>query len=210
MARGNPEKFCQACSDFTPHFHPERLDLLGRGRPRVIFADSMSDWWSPGVEVKWRSLAMQAMRDDNAHRFVVLTKRPDLIHPMTGGWWPSNAWLGVSITSGADWWRWEALAKLPGHIHKMISVEPLLGGEVGGKMHFGYRTGHLMPEWVIVGPQSGPGAVKPKAISQERIRAACKDIAIPLFEKAGLPLQPPVRQMPAELAMVFRKGGLTS
>ncbi len=205
---------CKQCGEFVPHLHEERLDQpYSVRKPALIFADSMSDWWSPGVKMKWRSLAIQAMRDANAHRFVVLTKRPDLIHPMTGVGWPDNAWLGVSITSGLDWWRWEALAKLPGHIHKFISVEPLLPTDddplvdhsVGGRLEYG-KDG--VPEWVIVGPLSGPGKLQTCALCQDSIRLVCKGRNIPLFEKPGLPIQPPIRQMPPELKAVYRKGGL--
>jgi protein gp37 len=178
-------------------------------RPALIFADSMSDWWSPGVEWAWLISVMGSMQDSPQHRFVVLTKRPDLITDMTVFVWPPNAWLGVSITSGADWWRWEALARLPQSIHKFISVEPLLGPGVATRL-YGQPP---WPEWVIVGPQSGPGAAPVEDIWQSNIRAVCIEHCldfppIPLFEKSGLPMQPPIRQMPPELKAVFRKGGV--
>jgi protein gp37 len=180
-------------------------------RPALIFADSMSDWWSDGVEWSWRWDAIQEMAKSPQHRFVVLTKKPDCLTLADANWWPSNAWLGVSITSGADWWRWEALAKLPSHIHKFVSVEPLLGPGVGTRL-YGQPP---LPEWVIAGPQSGAGAVRVDAEWQQAIRNSCIErwhvalSPIPLFEKPGLPIHPPIRQMPADLAGVFRKGGLT-
>lgn len=61
-------------------------------------------------------------------------------------------------------------------------------------------------EFLIVGPQSGPSAVPVDPAWQQSIRDACSVLRIPLFEKSDLPIQPPIRQMPADLAGVFRKG----
>lgn len=200
---------CPQCATFEPHLHEERLDQPMRvKKPALIFADSMSDWWSDGVKRQWRADATTAMANAPQHRFVVLTKRPEQIGKWDIEYWPPNAWLGVSITSGADWWRWEVLAKLPGHIHKFISVEPLLGRGVGAQIQARHRVVRQYPEWVIVGPQSGPDAVPVDDIWQMDIRYACATESIPLFEKSGLPIQPPIRQMPADLKAVFRKGGV--
>ena len=194
---------CMQCGDFVPHLHSERLDEpLKDRRPAVVFADPFADWWSPGVKPEWRWDAIAGMSIVPHHRFVVLTKNPRHILGGDVKRWPSNAWLGVSITSGADWWRWEALASLPGHIHKLVSVEPLLSFGIGAEL----LKEQVVPEWICIGPQSGPGAVIPDATWQDMIRfAACDEWNIPLFEKFGLPLQPPVRQLPQELLNVFRK-----
>jgi len=175
-------------------------------RPALIFADSMSDWWSPGVRQEWRDYAIIAMSGSLQHRFVVLTKRPECITDDDVERWPSNAWLGVSITSGADWWRWDALVTLPERIHKFISAEPLLGGGIAVRIREALKYGAPVPGWLILGPQSGPDAVKPVDTWQRLLRDECDWGAIPLFEKANLPLQPAIRQMPADLESVFRKG----
>lgn len=196
---------CPQCATFEPHLHPERLDQpLKVKKPALIFADSMSDWWSEGVDQTWRFVAMNHMYLAPQHRFVVLTKRPERITPHDEGVWPSNAWLGVSITSGEDWWRWEALAKLPERIHKFVSVEPLMPVAMVGQ-----RVGatEVAPSWVIVGPMSGPGAVHPFQSDVSLIREACAARDIPLFEKPNLPIQPAIRQMPPDLAAVYRKRG---
>ena len=201
---------CPQCGTFEPHLHPERLDQpLHVKKPALIFADSMSDWWSEGVYQEWLDKAIWGMSLARWHRFAVLTKRPDRINDWTLTQWPHTAWLGVSITSGDDWWRWEALAKLPARIHKFISVEPLLGFGVGREIADTINR----PEWCIVGPRSGPGAKQPWGVWQKTIRNACLNhpiglTPIPLFEKPGLPLTPAIRQMPLDLAQVYRKGGL--
>jgi protein gp37 len=201
---------CPKCATFEPHYHQERFadPMQSRGRPGVVFADSMSDWWSPGVEQTWRFATMNGMYLAPQHRFVVLTKRPDCITGHDIGCWPSNAWLGVSITSGADWWRWEALAKLPGRIHKFISVEPLLGNVAFDKMPWRNTDDPgILPSWCIVGPMSGKSAAVPHEYWQRDLRYVCALLHIPLFEKSGLPCQPPVRALPPDLLSVFRKRG---
>lgn len=209
VAAKTGKPICQACLDFEPHLHPERLAQIGKGKPALVFMDSMSDWWSPGVDPDWQWRATDAMAKAPQHRFVVLTKRPARITPFDIQDWPSSAWLGVSITSGDDWWRWEALAKLPGRIHKLISVEPLLGPGVGASLVKAVAD-KCIPSWVVLGPLSGPGEKPRVAEWQEVIRECCQFANIPLFEKPGLPLQPAIRQMPADLALVFRKQNLSS
>ena len=222
IARTRLAHLCPSCATFIPHLHAERLlEPVHIKKPALVFADSMSDLWGPGIDPEWRNLIRHGMALAPWHQFVILTKRPDLITRWDVDCWLDNAWLGVSITSGKDWWRWEALATLPEDIHKLVSVEPLLGpldirarmqptGEAirGGLWHgTGHYQGQNM-ELVIVGPQSGPGVIPVDPTWQQSIRDACATLAIPLFEKFGLPLQPPVRQMPAELKAVFQKGGL--
>ena len=91
---------CLQCKAFEVHFHPERLadPIFRRKKPAVVFLDSMSDFWSPGVEQSWRDACIQAMGGAPQHQFVVLTKRPDRITQDDMLWWPPNAWIGVSVT----------------------------------------------------------------------------------------------------------------
>ena len=215
-------KLCPKCATFEPHFHEERItQAYARQKPGIVFADPFADPWSDGVRQEWRDELLIACSDHPnlkpEHRFVLLTKRPERITEADTKWMGGNLWLGVSITSGEGWHLWETLAKLPapglrssaGSIHKFVSVEPLLDQGVGTKLSFSYRTGHVMPQWVIVGPQSGLHSQPVDMVWQGMIRQACEAAVIPLFEKAGLPLTPAVRQMPPALASVFRKGGLT-
>jgi hypothetical protein len=44
---------CQDCREFRPHFHPERLDGIGKGRGN-LFVGSMTDLWGDGVQPAWR------------------------------------------------------------------------------------------------------------------------------------------------------------
>jgi protein gp37 len=205
---------CPKCGVFEPHFHEERItQVYARQKPGIVFADPMADPWSDGMEQRWRDELLIACSDHPglkpAHRFIILTKRPERITVADTKWMMGNLWLGVSITSGADWWRWEALAALPEHIHKFVSVEPLLERGVGTWIRSRHHVVRKYPEWVVVGSQSGKDAVLVDEEWQGDIRYACGMEDIPLFEKAGLPIVPAIRQMPADLASVFQKGGLS-
>lgn len=181
---------CQLCYEFAPHLHGERLDQPQRIKSsRIVFADSMGDWWSPGLDPEARRLSFAAMTAAPWHHYVLLTKRPDLIDPEE--LWdhtaelgdadrgPGGLWLGVSITRDEDWWRVERLLEIreqaPHPI--LVSFEPLLGPiehEIPRKMG-----------WVIVGAQTGPGAVAPERAWLRGIWLSTRPWA-PVFEKDNL------------------------
>ncbi len=206
---------CPHCAAFEPHLHAERLSQpYARQKPGVVFADPFADPWSEGVEQAWRDELLIACSDHPnlkpAHQFVILTKRPERITEADTRRMRGNLWLGVSITSGAEWGRWETLAALKTNAHKFISMEPLLGEGVGYAIaEEPDRIGGMLPEWCVLGSLSGKDAVPPKEGFQASIRYICREYNIPLFEKDNkrnpLPLQPLIRQMPAELAAVFQK-----
>jgi protein gp37 len=176
---------CQDCSDFRPHLHAERLDQPAHvRRPSIVFCGSMGDLFDPEVDPEWRELVWAKMECRAWwHSFVVLTKRPDLIKP--GELHSlSMLWLGVSVTCDDDWWRVEQLVEVQREVgcHALISFEPLLG-----------PITHEIPreiEWVIVGAQTGAGAVAPDdAWVRKLSRGAEPDI--PVFEKENLdPIMP--------------------
>jgi protein gp37 len=134
---------------FRPTFHPDKLqDIynLPKAHKRV-FLNSMSDWFSPGVEPAWIDATMDAVIKRQDHTFIVLTKRPDLINGRLRGLIPPNIWLGVSVTNQTDVWRIEALKKsCPCYPHKFISFEPL-------HSHIDADLSGI--EWVIIGAETG-------------------------------------------------------
>lgn len=184
---------CDLCKSFTPHFHHERLNdpALRSKRPRVIFADSMSDWWSPGVEQSWRDACINAMYRAPQHQFVVLTKRPERITPEDLASWPDNAWLGVSVTGTHDWWRAWTLYHYKvnnSRIHTLLSIEPLLGPMPPDDLDVTISMMENCLEWAIMGGQTGPGAVAPEYGWIADIRGAMKWANVPLWEKENLPI----------------------
>jgi protein gp37 len=122
--------------DFQPHFHPDRVKQpFDTKKPSKIFAVSMGDMFSEGVEKAWLDAIWTVMECANWHTFLVLTKRPDRMHEyvtarrerLNGQGYGDNIWLGVSVTNQADAdARIPLLLKIPA-AKRFVSIEPLLG-----------------------------------------------------------------------------------
>jgi len=161
---------------FKPTFHEDKLeDPLRRRKPSIIFACSMGDMFHEDVEDSWRSAVWGVMRDCPQHQFIVLTKRPENISAPPE---MDNLWLGVSTEyqhSFND--RWPLLCQNWGG-HKLVSMEPLLG-----EILIFHHT--FSPEWVIVGPETGPRARDWNIKHVSGIQKYCLDNEIPFFWKGG-------------------------
>jgi protein gp37 len=134
------------------------------GVRRRVFCASMADVFE---HVPARNeQANRVMRDARGRLFgliertphldwLLLTKRPqNVAHlvPWGGelGPWPSNVWLGTTTEDQQRYdERWPILAKIPAQVH-FISHEPALGPLA--------IRGDVVPDWVITGGESGPGA----------------------------------------------------
>jgi protein gp37 len=131
------------------HFMPERLTQPATVRkPGRVFCCSMSDIAHPTVKPAWREAIYAAMRASWWHTFIILTKRPAaLAHDHT----PTNMWAGVTCERQARVdERLAALYCIPAARH-FVSVEPMLEPVT-------FRHWHSQPDWVICGPETGPGA----------------------------------------------------
>jgi len=243
---------------FEPRFLRERLmepDKLRKASQ--IFAVSMGDLWSEGVEPGWVDKVFAAMSICQRHTFLTLTKRPNRMlewfseewqtpeggreyrcdqvgeeaftmsdsenaehwtedgHIIAINQWPlANVWLGTSVTDQQDAdERIPQLLSTPA-AHRWLSVEPLLGpvdlhrympllGERcpdGATCHHGcvnecWRPNHgcvwlskpdPFIDWVVVGAQTGPGAVKPQREWVAGIVNQCKAAGVPVFLKSNL------------------------
>ncbi|MFA4972138.1 MAG: DUF5131 family protein [bacterium] len=198
---------CPQCREFTPHLHPERLDEpLRKRKPSRIFVCSMADLFDPltgGVESGrvmhgrlWTQVC-DVMADVRAqhHTFIVLTKQPEIMwrrlatryHPI-----PRNWWLGVSVTNQEDAdERIPALLSIKAAV-RFISLEPLLGPVDLHPLWLDARS----LSWVIVGAQTGPGAVAPKPEWIESIIWQCRVAGVPLFLKDNLKWPKVIREFP--------------
>lgn len=188
---------CDDCREFRPHLHPERLSgrraPAATKTPQLVFADSMGDWWGENVHRHWRRDSLRAMNEAPWHTYVILTKRPDLI------WFaeidrerrmnrlPPNLWLGVSVTGKDDWWRVDELGgviyQLNGAARGLVSVEPLTG------IWDNSLSGVQEIDWVIIGPQSGPGGKivqQPTFDAQRNAREWAERCGAMVWEKDGL------------------------
>jgi protein gp37 len=161
---------------FRPTFHPEVIQKIKnlKGDGKRIFLDSMSDWFGPGVEPDWIKLCIKAVASKPEHTFLVLTKRPDQIPHR---YFPSNFWLGVSVTNQTDAWRIDSLYnKTCISQKKFVSFEPLHGPiscDLSG-IH-----------WVIIGAESGNrnGRIVPENEWAYRIVEGARNRRIPVFVK---------------------------
>jgi protein gp37 len=160
---------------------PEKLpEPFSWRAPKLVFVNSMSDLFQPGVPDEYAEAVAQVMVKANWHTYQVLTKRSDKLRDLLKGRLrfaacQKHIWWGVSVEDrkyGLP--RIEHLRNSPAAV-RFLSVEPLLEdlGEID-------LTG---VSWVIVGGESGPGA---RPIRKEwvlSIREQCKAAGVPFFFK---------------------------
>jgi protein gp37 len=127
-------------------------------KPRRVFVNSMSDLFHEGLpdEAIDRIFAIMAVTPQ--HTYQVLTKRPERMREYMREWrsrrkaFPlQNVWAGVSCedqVTADD--RMNALADTPASV-RFLSMEPLLGP-------ISMDRWAVVPDWVIVGGESGPAA----------------------------------------------------
>jgi protein gp37 len=197
--------------------HLDRMDQpLHWRKPRRIFVGSMCDLFHPDVADAVLDRILATVARCPQHSFLILTKRPErmLAYVATP---LSNVWLGVTAEnqSTADE-RIPILLQTPA-ARRFVSMEPMLervnlisipGDWLGAAEkydalrgqswyltggHIGISAGPKL-DWVIAGPETGPGArpCDPDWIHQT-IRE-CRDSGVPCFIKAreriGMPDAP--------------------
>jgi protein gp37 len=132
---------CQTCGgtgyqDFTPTFHPDRLDVpLHWRKPRRIGVCFLGDLFHEAITDEQRDavmVRMAATRD--RHTFLLLTKRPDEMHRYMTRWvygdqgWGGTYerfWAAVEAKTDVRTWDWlrqrEQDAPLP-NVHLGVTV----------------------------------------------------------------------------------------
>lgn len=134
------------------------------GVQRRVFCGSMCDFAElvPERNAKARDVQMAALcrlwplvEATPSLIWLLLTKRPQNVAAvvprawMLGGF-PPNVWLGTTTEDQKRYdERWPVLSKIPARVH-FISHEPALEPIV--------LRGEILPDWVITGGESGPGA----------------------------------------------------
>ena len=195
--------------NFDPHFHVERLEQpLALKKPSRIFAVSMGDLFGEWVPGEWIEKVFDVCEKAHWHKFMFLTKNPSRYWDFHRGGVPSNVWLGASIGDDPDdttrvvnsekgifqvskahsaidalfnAWAWS-----------FVSIEPL-------RMDITSEVDLAGLHWVIVGAQTGPGAVKPKPEWVQRIIEQCRAAGTPLFLKDNLHWPERIQEYPKEL-----------
>ncbi len=167
-------------------------------KPRRIFVCSMGDLYHPDVKEAWRGIVYDRIRLVYPyHTFMLLTKRPENIQQSFEAYknktidsaWPKNQrlWLGVTAENQkrADE-RIPVLLQIPVAV-RFVSVEPmlgpvdLLGQEHIGRIHSKHEVERL--DWVIAGPETGPGARECKPEWIEDLYEQCKAAGVSFFDK---------------------------
>jgi len=140
-----------------PVFHPDRLGQpKALKEPALVFVCSVSDLWHTYVDAEWRSQIFGAMTEADWHTYILLTKRPlNIPHQFACD---SNWWLGVTAeTQQLFWQRFALIEKIEAPVH-FVSIEPMLEQMSFVKdLDKGPPVGLCVPDWVIVGPETGPG-----------------------------------------------------
>lgn len=160
---------------------PEKLrEPLLWGKPRMVFVNSMSDLFQPGVPDEYIVAVGRTMGQASWHTFQVLTKRAERARDLLNsalrfGADLRNVWWGVSVENKRDGLpRIKLLRDTPAR-KKFLSIEPLLE-DIGTLDLSGI-------DWVIVGGESGPGARPMQVEWVLSILRQCEDAKVPFFFK---------------------------
>lgn len=122
----------------------------------------------------WITQILETVKACPQHTFIFLTKNPKRYLQFV---FPVNAWIGVTAEDdrlAAE--RMPYLQRVNASV-KFVSFEPLL--EAVDFLPF-------WPDWIIVGAQTGPNAIKPQLVWCKKLIAGAQDRNIPLFLKENL------------------------
>ena len=160
---------------------PEKLtEPFAWRSPKLVFVNSMSDLFQPGVPDEYVKAVSQVMATANWHTYQVLTKRSERLRDLLTEEFQfaaqqENIWWGVSVEDrkyGLP--RIDHLRQTPAKV-RFLSIEPLL--EDLGEIDLSGIT------WVIVGGESGPGARPMMREWVVSIRKQCRMQGVPFFFK---------------------------
>ena len=165
------------------------FDKLDNIDPAVWFVSSTHEIFGDWIEDKWIDCILASCLDHSEHTFLFLTKNPKraVTYPF-----PNNCWLGVSMTTIFEMWRYSTLQDkvlVSDANHTFVSLEPLLGMFQKGNFDwFGFH-----PEWIVAGALSqGHRPVKkylPSPLWISELVRMCSDWKIPLYLKNNLLIQ---------------------
>src|SRR3990167_9533069 len=147
------------------------------GDMHYVFTCSISDFFIEEADA-WRDEAWDIIRRTPHLTYQILTKRPERIEAHLPADWESpqydHVWFGISAETQELYdRRWRILSKIRASV-RFVSAEPLLG-----PIRLG--TGYV-PDWVIVGGETGPGARFTDPEWMRTLKRECGD-DVPLFVK---------------------------
>jgi protein gp37 len=173
---------------FDPTFHRYRLTEPQKiKKPQKIFVCSMADLFGDWVPDEWIEEVFKTCEKAPQHTYMFLTKNPYRylqLHIREKLPKASNCWYGTTLTGQG---------RLPFNCldfkQNFVSIEPLLG-DVSDKLPF------TNIQWVIVGAQTGPGAVPPKPEWVQSIIDQCRCAKVPIFLKDNLNWPDKIQEWP--------------
>lgn len=181
--KGNP---------FRPHFHGKRiLEPMEVHNPVKIFTCSMGDMFDPKAKQIWRDLIFRVMVETPQHIYQVLTKQPQNINLEFIEDCPRNLWMGITLdgkTTNTDDDFYELYHNCSAEV-KFLSCEPLLGF---------IDIPEEMFDWIIIGAQSGVGAIQPDKVWVEHLISQARGWNKPIFLKDNLDWHEEIKEYPKQ------------
>jgi len=181
---------------FEPIFHPEKLGEPAKLKnPSKIFVGSTTDLFGEFIPDRWIIDVLDRCDSSPQHTYLFLTKNPKRYYnlfPLLNT--RKNFWLGTTI--GQDKTDSHVKSDIMGFFNNsFLSIEPLTE-DISMNVDFEGI------DWVIIGQQTGTGAVKPKPEWVKGIINHCQDAKVPVFVKSPLYEQFPIQEWPENM-----KGG---
>jgi protein gp37 len=151
-------------------------------KPRMIFVCSMGDLFHENVSFEWILEVWFIMEKCPQHTFQILTKRPERMREFLSEWALNpffeplkNVWIGVTAEN-----QEQANKRIPILLEiqsakRFVSCEPLLS-----EIDFPFIN---ELDWVISGPETGPGSRHMKKEWIQNLYEQCKSVNIPFFDK---------------------------
>lgn len=199
---------------FTPTFHANRIkEPIEVKKPSKIFVGSVSDlfgnwvWYDPGgihVIMTRQMVVEKTLKTVNQcpqHTFIFLTKNPK---GMQGFGFPDNCWCGTSVENQEKYNnRITELSKVNCKT-LFCSHEPALGkidyavwGQFEHPDNEGYGVEAIkVLSWLIVGAQTGPGAISLPPGCIENAIEQTEEYGISLFIKDNCKWPEQIREWP--------------
>lgn len=172
--------------NWETHVADSHMDFPKIKKPKRVFVGSMTDIFLHSQSKEGRLDVIRlfsVMAAHPQHTFQVLTKRPvemKLFIDSYSDYTPPNVWLGVTVCN-----QEEANFKIPILLDtqaakRFISVEPMLG-----PINLSPALQKGIPDWVIVGGETGPKARPTYPEHIEKLWYECKKtLGIPFFFKS--------------------------
>lgn len=188
---------------FLPTFHYDRLqEPLNLKTPSIIFVCSMSDLFGQWVPTNWILQIINIVKQCPQHIFLFLTKNPNRYFEFKG-LFPDNCWLGASITSNEQVIQNTDGSYIVTDAHSIsdtmsffknsfLSIDPLLTDIAEDLPIAGI-------DWVIVGAQTGPKAVKPEKKWIENLIELCQEAGVSIFLKNNLHWHTTIQEFPQKM-----------